>query len=81
MGRIDYLTMRREAESAALLDTDWNELKLAATKLFNHASQLGGFAFGTSFLKWLASFSAMSDSLIDYTHMDRSVHIIKFHAC
>lgn len=61
MGRIDYLTMRGEAESAALLDTDWNELKAAAKKLLSHAAELGGFAFGTSFLKWLASFSAMSD--------------------
>lgn len=59
MGRIDYLSMRADAETAALLDTDLNELKAAAAKLLSHATELGGLAFGTSFLKWLASFAAM----------------------
>ncbi|MCD7472238.1 hypothetical protein HAX54_013264 [Datura stramonium] len=38
---------------------DLNELKLAAKKLFDHATKLGGLGFGTSFLKWFASFAAI----------------------
>ncbi|XP_057769998.1 cold-regulated 413 plasma membrane protein 2-like [Salvia miltiorrhiza] len=68
MGRIDYLSMRADAESAALLDTDLKELKAAATKLLSHAAALGGLAFGTSFLKWLASFAAIYLLILDRTN-------------
>ncbi|KAL0332245.1 UNVERIFIED_CONTAM: cold-regulated plasma membrane protein 2 [Sesamum calycinum] len=40
MGRIDYLTMKTDEETAALLDSDFNELKVAAKKLINHATTL-----------------------------------------
>lgn len=60
MGRIDYLTMKTDEETAALLDSDFNELKVAAKGLINHATTLGGVAFGTSFLRWVASVAAMS---------------------
>lgn len=60
MGRIDYLAMKTDEETAALLNSDFNELKIAAKRLINHAAKLGGFAFGTSFLEWVASFAAMS---------------------
>ncbi|GER35706.1 cold-regulated 413-plasma membrane 2 [Striga asiatica] len=61
MGRIDYLAMKTDQEAAALLDADFNELKLAAKKLIGHASELGGRAVGTSFLRWVASFAAMGE--------------------
>ncbi|KAK6116199.1 hypothetical protein DH2020_050055 [Rehmannia glutinosa] len=59
MGRIDYLAMKSDQETAALLDSDFNELKIAAKKLINHATKFGGLAFGTSFLRWVASFAAI----------------------
>ena len=51
--------MKTDPVMASLIDSDINELKLAATKLFNDATVLGGKGFGTSFLKGLASFAAM----------------------
>lgn len=62
MVRVSYatLTTPEEEETAALLHSDLNELKIAAKKLINHAATLGGVVIGTSFLKWLASFAAMS---------------------
>lgn len=59
MVRVSYatLTTPEEEETAALLHS---ELKIAAKKLINHAATLGGVVIGTSFLKWLASFAAMS---------------------
>lgn len=60
MGRIDYLAMKTDQETAELLNSDFNELKMAAKKLIDHATKLGGLGFGTSLLKWVASFAAMS---------------------
>lgn len=45
---------------AEMIDADINELKIAAKRLIGHATKLGGLGFGTSFLKWIASFAAMS---------------------
>lgn len=42
-----------------LINSDINELKIAATRLLEHATKLGGKGLGTSFFKWLASFAAM----------------------
>lgn len=60
MGRMDYLAMKTDQETARLLDSDFHELKMAAKKLINHATKLGGLGFGTSLVKWVASFAAMS---------------------
>ncbi|GFY93909.1 cold-regulated 413-plasma membrane 2 [Actinidia rufa] len=59
MGRMDYLAMKTDPVAAELINSDINELKIAAKRLFNHATKLGGLGFGTSFLKWVASFAAM----------------------
>lgn len=59
MGRMDYLAMKTDQETAELLNSDLIELKMAAKKLMDHATKLGGLGFGTSFLKWVASFAAM----------------------
>ncbi|KAH0769983.1 hypothetical protein KY290_013964 [Solanum tuberosum] len=59
MGRMDYLAMKTDEDTNKLINEDLNELKLAAKKLFNHATKLGGLGFGTSLLKWFASFAAM----------------------
>lgn len=56
---MQYLAMKTEPVMASLIDSDINELKVAAKKLFKDATMLGGIGFGTSFLKWLASFAAM----------------------
>ncbi|KAL3525751.1 hypothetical protein ACH5RR_014123 [Cinchona calisaya] len=72
MGRspVDYLAMKTDQDpvTAELIDSDINELKMAAKKLFNHATKLGGLAFGTSFLKWIASFAAIYLLILDRTN-------------
>ncbi|XP_051141200.1 cold-regulated 413 plasma membrane protein 2 [Andrographis paniculata] len=68
MGRIDYLAMRSEREAAALLDSDFDELKIAAKKLIAHAARLGRHGFATSFFKWLASFAAIYLLILDRTN-------------
>lgn len=59
MGRMDYLAMKTDPVAEDLISSDMTELKLAAKKLINDATKLGGLGFGTSFLKWVASFAAM----------------------
>lgn len=63
MGRVEFLRMKTEEDNATsdLINSDMNELKNAAKQLINDATKLGGLGFGTSFLKWVASFAAMSD--------------------
>ncbi|KAL7141275.1 hypothetical protein ABFS83_08G042600 [Erythranthe nasuta] len=68
MGRIDYLAMKTDQETAALLDSDFNELKIAAKKLISHATKFGAAAVGTSFLKWVASFAAIYLLILDRTN-------------
>ncbi|XP_058753600.1 cold-regulated 413 plasma membrane protein 2-like [Vicia villosa] len=70
MGRIlmQYLTSKTEPVVANLIDSDFNELKLAATKLFNDATMLGGKGFGMSLLRWIASFAAIYLLVLDRTN-------------
>lgn len=58
MGKLAYLAM--DATDEALIQSDFNEIGAAMKKLANHAFHLSaGLGFGTTFLKFLASFSAM----------------------
>lgn len=59
MVRSDFLTLKADEETTELINADISELKLVVKKLFEHATKLGGFGFGSSFLSWVASFSAM----------------------
>lgn len=60
MGRVDYLAMKSDdVDTVALVNSDVEELKIAAKKLFSDVSKLGGSAFGVSFVKWMACFAAM----------------------
>lgn len=63
MGRrhVDYLAMKTNGDqvTAEVIDSDMNDLKVAAKNLIGHATKLAGLAFGTSFLKWVASYAAM----------------------
>ncbi|CAA2966385.1 cold-regulated 413 plasma membrane 2 [Olea europaea subsp. europaea] len=68
MGRMDYLAMKTDQETARLLDSDFHELKMAAKKLINHATKLGDLGFGTSLLKWVASFAAIYLLILDQTN-------------
>ncbi|KAI8017573.1 hypothetical protein LOK49_LG04G03718 [Camellia lanceoleosa] len=42
-----------------LINSDINELKIAAKRLLNHATNLDGLGFSIGLLKWFASFAAM----------------------
>ncbi|XP_021301229.1 cold-regulated 413 plasma membrane protein 2-like [Herrania umbratica] len=68
MGRMDYLAMKTDPVAEDLISSDMNELKLAAKKLINDATKLGGLGFGTSFLKWVASFAAIYLLILDRTN-------------
>ncbi|KAM7252143.1 hypothetical protein ACFE04_024026 [Oxalis oulophora] len=68
MVRMNYLAMRSDSLSEELIEADINELRLAANRLINDASKLGGVLLGTSFLKWLASFSAIYLLILDRTN-------------
>lgn len=60
MGRVEYLAMKTSEETTAnLINSDLNEFVAAAKKLVKDAGMLGGVGFGTSFLQWAASISAM----------------------
>ncbi|KAH0767327.1 hypothetical protein KY290_003222 [Solanum tuberosum] len=64
-----YLAMKREASVGSdLIDSDLKEIGIAAKKLANHAIMLGGIGFGTSFLKWIASFAAIYLLILDRTN-------------
>lgn len=61
--------MKREASVGSdLIDSDLKEIGIAAKKLANHAIMLGGIGFGTSFLKWIASFAAIYLLILDRTN-------------
>ncbi|OMO56794.1 Cold-regulated plasma membrane [Corchorus capsularis] len=68
MGRMDYLAMKTDSTAEDLISSDMNELKLAAKKLISDATKLGGLGFGTSFLKWVASFAAIYLLILDRTN-------------
>ncbi|KAE8665931.1 COR413PM2 protein [Hibiscus syriacus] len=60
MGRMQqYLAMKTDPVAQEMISSDINDLKLAAMKLIDDVTKLGGLGFGTYFLKWVASFSAM----------------------
>lgn len=59
MGRKGFLALKTDPATEDLINSDMDELKIAAKRLINHATKLGGLSFGTSFLKWVASFAAM----------------------
>lgn len=69
MGRMEFLKMKTDDEvSANLIQSDVNELKVAAKKLIKDVAKLGGLGFGTSFLKWVASFAAIYLLILDRTN-------------
>ncbi|KAI5418225.1 cold-regulated 413 plasma membrane protein 2 [Lathyrus oleraceus] len=70
MGRIlmQYLASKTEPVVASLIDSDLNELKFAAKKLFNDATMFGGIGAGVSPLRWIASFAAIYLLVLDRTN-------------
>ncbi|MFS7947768.1 putative cold-regulated 413 protein [Helianthus anomalus] len=69
MARSDYLTWTTDDVTTELMNADMSELKLVAKALFDHAcTKLGGLGFGTSFLSWVASFSAIYLLILDRTN-------------
>ncbi|KAK8948407.1 Cold-regulated 413 plasma membrane protein 2 [Platanthera zijinensis] len=61
--------MKFERLSTDVMDSDLRELGEAVKKLANHAFVLGsGLGFGTSFIKFLASFAAIYLLILDRTN-------------
>lgn len=60
MVRSEFLTLKTDELTSDLMNADMSDLKLVVKAMFDHAcTKLGGLGFGTSFLSWVASFSAM----------------------
>jgi len=68
MGRTNYLAMKTEETTVNLINSDLNEFVDAAKKLVKDAAMLGGLGFGTSFLQWAASISAIYLLILDRTN-------------
>ncbi|XP_073005824.1 cold-regulated 413 plasma membrane protein 2-like [Typha latifolia] len=69
MGKMAYLAMKTDEVGGNLIESDLKELGAAVRKLTNHAFQLGsGLGFGTTFLKFLASFAAIYLLILDRTN-------------
>ncbi|OAY78856.1 Cold-regulated 413 plasma membrane protein 2 [Ananas comosus] len=62
MGKMAYLAMESDQVYGDLIESDLKEIGVAARRLANHAFRLGsGLGFGTTFLKFLASFAAIGE--------------------
>ncbi|THG19205.1 hypothetical protein TEA_019745 [Camellia sinensis var. sinensis] len=63
MGRkMEYLAMKTDHPAPTQsMNSDMNELKIAAKRLINDATKVGGLGFGTSFLEWVSSFAAIGE--------------------
>ncbi|XP_021731665.1 cold-regulated 413 plasma membrane protein 2-like [Chenopodium quinoa] len=69
MKQMDYLKMKTEDEFPSnQLSSDLKEVHNAAKKLASDVIRLGGLGFGTSFLQWIASFSAIYLLVLDRTN-------------
>ncbi|XP_010437292.1 PREDICTED: cold-regulated 413 plasma membrane protein 4-like [Camelina sativa] len=69
MGRVEYLAMKTSEETTAnLINSDLNEFVAATKKLVKDVRILGGLGFGTSFLQWAASISAIYLLILDRTN-------------
>ncbi|KAF5204904.1 Cold-regulated plasma membrane protein [Thalictrum thalictroides] len=68
MNHENYLAMKTDPVSEDLINSDMNELKIAAKKLVNDAMKIKGLAFGTTFFQWLASFAAIYLLILDRTN-------------
>ncbi|XP_020091944.1 cold-regulated 413 plasma membrane protein 2-like [Ananas comosus] len=69
MGKMAYLAMESDQVYGDLIESDLKEIGVAARRLANHAFRLGsGLGFGTTFLKFLASFAAIYLLILDRTN-------------
>ncbi|KAL7156725.1 hypothetical protein ABFS83_02G028100 [Erythranthe nasuta] len=67
-GKKSYLAMKTDYPVNEQISSDFNEIGESVRKLANHAIKLGGIGFGTSFLKWVASFAAIYLLILDRTN-------------
>ncbi|KAI3760892.1 hypothetical protein L1987_51294 [Smallanthus sonchifolius] len=69
MARSEFFSSKTDELTNELMNADISELKLVAKAMFDHAcTKLGGLGFGTSFLSWVASFSAIYLLILDRTN-------------
>ncbi|KAK6131912.1 hypothetical protein DH2020_034349 [Rehmannia glutinosa] len=73
-GKKSYLAMKTDYSAASeVIGSDLKEVGHAVKKLANHAIKLGGLGFGTSFLKWVASFAAIYLLVLDKTNWKTNI--------
>ncbi|CAN8254776.1 unnamed protein product [Cochlearia groenlandica] len=68
MGRVDYVAMKTDVDTVSLVNSDMEELKIAAKKLVGDVTNLGGIALGVTFAKWISSFAAIYLLILDRTN-------------
>ncbi|KAJ7967377.1 Cold regulated membrane protein [Quillaja saponaria] len=71
----NYLAMTTDLQQdlTQLINSDLKEMGQSAKKLANHAIKLGGLAFGTSFLEWVASIAAIYLLVLDKTNWNTNI--------
>ncbi|XP_054786406.1 cold-regulated 413 plasma membrane protein 1 [Prosopis cineraria] len=76
MGKMkNLLAMSTDSQDEALqlINSDFQDLSRAARNLAHHAIKLGGLGFGTSFLQWVASISAIYLLILDRTNWKTNI--------
>ncbi|XP_022861037.1 cold-regulated 413 plasma membrane protein 2-like [Olea europaea var. sylvestris] len=69
-----YLAMKTDSVAAnELISSDFKEIGNAVKKLANHTVKLGSLGFGTTILKWIASFSAIYLLILDRTNWKTNI--------
>ncbi|KAL2927535.1 hypothetical protein RDABS01_019874 [Bienertia sinuspersici] len=70
----EFLRMKTEDEFPSnQISSDFKEISNAAKKLASDVIKLGGLGFGTTFLQWLASFSAIYLLVLDRTNWKTNI--------
>lgn len=65
--------MKTDRESSELIGSDLKDLGYAARNLATHAIKLASLGFGTTFLEWVASFSAIYLLILDRTNWKTNI--------
>ncbi|XP_062177446.1 cold-regulated 413 plasma membrane protein 1-like [Alnus glutinosa] len=73
MGKESYIRMKTDQVSNQLISSDLKEIGTAAKKLATHVISLGSLGFGTTFLGWIASFSAIYLLVLDRTNWKTNI--------
>ncbi|KAG2705549.1 hypothetical protein I3843_05G052100 [Carya illinoinensis] len=74
MGKKGFIRMKTDrVDASELISSDLKQLGYTAKKLATDAIKLGSLGFGTTFLEWVASFSAIYLLILDRTNWKTNI--------